>query len=168
MFILVHDSFNCQLLLKRKYQWFPRVYATRILVLFFFQFTTEVIIYMYVKNVNNRIFRRTLSNFRSGSLKLAIETGRYAKSKIPLENRLCIFCDSSHIETETHFLLHCDFYTDIRRDLFSRANQVCGYFNNMNDTERMIFLMNNTHIINHVAKSLHTMFSRRKSHLSNL
>ena len=122
----------------------------------------------YVKNVKTVFLEEQLSNFRSGSLKLAIETGRYAKPKIPLENRLCIFCDSSHIETETHFLLHCDFYTDIRRALFSKANQVCGYFNNMNDTERMIFLMNDTHIINHVAKSLHTMFSRRKSHLSNL
>ena len=80
-----------------------------------------------------------MSNFRSGSLKLAIETGRYAKPKIPLENRLCIFCDGSHIETETHFLLHCDFYTDIRRDLFSKANQVCECFSNMNDTEKNDF-----------------------------
>ena len=33
--------------------------------------------------------------------------------------------------------------------------------------KKMIFLMNDTHIINHVAKSLHTMFSRRKITSSN-
>ena len=45
------------------------------------------------------------------------------------------------------------------------TNLICEYFSNMNDTEKMIFLMNDTHIINHVAKNLHTMFSRRKLHL---
>ena len=72
----------------------------------------------YVKNVKNRIFRRTLSNFRSGSLKLAIETGGYAKPKIPLENRLCIFCDGSHIETETHFFYYIVIFILISEDIF--------------------------------------------------
>ena len=106
----------------------------------------------------------------AGRVKTALAPGRWSNYVIGVtaiagRNRLCIFCDGSHIETETHFLLHCDFYTDIRRDLYSKANQVCEYFSYMNDTERMIFLMNDTHIINHVAKSLHTMFSRRKLHL---
>ena len=57
----------------------------------------------YVKCVRNRGHRRILSKFRSGSLPLAVETGRYARPKIPLEDRKCKYCKSNCVEDETHF-----------------------------------------------------------------
>ena len=57
----------------------------------------------YVKNVFNRQHRRILSNFRSGCLPLAVETGRYTRPKIPLNERKCIFCNNNSFEDEIHF-----------------------------------------------------------------
>ena len=69
----------------------------------------------------SRDHRRVLFRLRSCSLPLEIETGRYTKPKTPLTDRLCKYCHSSAIEDETHFLLDCDLYTDIRSTLFEKA-----------------------------------------------
>ena len=53
-----------------------------------------------------------LVNFRIGAHDLEIETGRHRN--IPRENRKCKVCISNSVEDEYHFLLNCDFYTDIR------------------------------------------------------
>ena len=45
----------------------------------------------YVKQIIPRSYRRIMALFRAGSLPLAIETGRYARPHIPLNNRLCIY-----------------------------------------------------------------------------
>ena len=60
-----------------------------------------------------------------------METGRFTRPKTPLSDRLCKFCNSSVVEEETHFLLDCDFYTDIRHILYEKAlslNQNFGQF----------------------------------------
>ena len=44
---------------------------------------------------------------------LRIETGRYIGQ--PLDERLCKFCS---IENESHFLLECQHYNDIRSKIF--------------------------------------------------
>ena len=51
-------------------------------------------------------------------LTLAIETGRYAKPPVPVENRLCVVCNKNCVETENHFLLDCPLYDDLRLILF--------------------------------------------------
>ena len=47
-------------------------------------------------------------------LTLAIETGRYAKPPVPVENRLCFACNKNCVENENHFLLDCPLYDDLR------------------------------------------------------
>ena len=60
--------------------------------------------------------RSIVAQFRSGTLPLRIETGRFTGLKI--EERLCLICkDNISIETETHFLLECSHYTK-ERDIF--------------------------------------------------
>ena len=119
----------------------------------------------YVNTVKNRTYRKVYSNFRSGSLPLAIETGRYAKPIIPLEQRLCNFCNENMVEDETHFILHCDLYSDIRYELYEKATKVCCNFILLNDKEKMCFLMNNVNLQHDVAKTLYAMFNRRKMFL---
>ena len=63
----------------------------------------------YVTCNLSRGHRRTLAKFRSCSLPLAIETGRYNRPKTPVFERLCKFCDTNAIEDETHFLVDCEF-----------------------------------------------------------
>ena len=105
--------------------------------------------------MKNRTYRKVYSNFRSGSLPLAIETGRYAKPIIPLEQRLCNFCNENTVEDETHFILHCDLYSDIRYELYEKATKVCCNFILLNDKEKMCILMNNVNLQHDVAKTLY-------------
>ena len=76
-----------------------------------------------------------------------------------------MLCESSQVESETHFLLHCNFYADLRRDLFGRCNKVIENFSSLSDFSKMIILMNNNSTIHHVAKCVHAMYSRRKQHI---
>ena len=59
--------------------------------------------------------RKALSQVRLSSLKLAILTGKWYKIK--KEERKCKFCDSNEIEDESHFILQCSNYEELRKDL---------------------------------------------------
>lgn len=102
-------------------------------------FTTEPYITMNMR----RDHRRILAKFRSCNIPLAVETGRYSKPKTPLNERLCKFCDTASVEDETHFLIDCDFYSDIRYDLFRCANTLNINFNSFASADKLIFLMQN-------------------------
>ena len=72
----------------------------------------------------HRPYRRVMALFRAGSLPLAIETGRYARPPVPVENRLCIVCNKNCVETEKHFLLDCPLYDDMRLILFYNVHSL--------------------------------------------
>ena len=105
-------------------------------------YKTDLLTEHYVKLNMERSHRRILAKFRSGSLPLQIEIGRYAKPKVPLDNRICKLCKDNVVEDELHFLLCCDFYSDLRRPLINKA-QLCNVdFTNMLIKDKFIFIMN--------------------------
>ena len=59
--------------------------------------------------------RNTLSKLKLSSFKVAIVTGKRLKTK--KEERKCKFCDLNEVEDETHFLLQCRNYKDLRKGL---------------------------------------------------
>ena len=68
------------------------------------------------------VHRSALCKFRRGVAPLRIETGRY--EGLPLDGRFCPFCNANNnsvIENESHVLLDCNFYWDIRNTLLDRA-----------------------------------------------
>jgi hypothetical protein len=67
-------------------------------------FTTEE----YVQYCNSRTKRSFLAQFRSGTLPLAIETGRFKNLKP--EDRVCELCNCGDTESEFHFLSICIAY----------------------------------------------------------
>ncbi|XP_050415446.1 uncharacterized protein LOC126829542 isoform X2 [Patella vulgata] len=67
--------------------------------------------YVLVNNLPRHI-RKATSLLRSGSSDLMIETLRYSHPPTPCICRLCPFC--SEIETESHFLIECKMYSDLR------------------------------------------------------
>ena len=117
----------------------------------------------YVKLNMRRDHRRILARFRSCNLPLEIEKGRYTKPKTPLNQRLCKFCNASTIEDETHFLISCNFYTDIRYDLFKNAVEMKSNFSAMADSEKLIFLMKTDMLQYKLASTLVQMNRRRRS-----
>ena len=57
---------------------------------------------------------RLLSNLRTGAHHLAIETGRWARPKLPRQHRVCSKCSCTVVEDEVHFLFECPAYDRIR------------------------------------------------------
>ena len=70
----------------------------------------------YVTANLSRTQRSLMAKIRSGTLCLAVETGRFRS--IPLENRLCELCNSS-VEDEKHFICQCPFFSTLRSKLLS-------------------------------------------------
>ena len=62
--------------------------------------------------LNIYIQRSALARLYSGNLPLRIETGRYRN--IPRPERLCVFCDSGHVEDEIHFITECALHAQNR------------------------------------------------------
>ena len=59
--------------------------------------------------------RNALSKLGLSSFKLAIMTGKWFKTK--KEEQISKFCDLSKVEDQTHFLLQCRNYKDLRKGL---------------------------------------------------
>ena len=55
-------------------------------------------------------------SLRNGSNRLEIEKGRW--SKLEVEMRICKRCEMKKVEDESHFILECDKYKDLRSKLF--------------------------------------------------
>ena len=104
--------------------------------------------------------RSIITQFRAGILPLRLETGRYINE--PLENRLCTMCTENCIEDETHFLLSCQKYNNIRTDVFGEI-VTRDEFNSLNDVEKIEYLF--TNCVRKVAKYLIKAFLMRRDAL---
>ncbi len=118
----------------------------------------------YLVKVYSKKYRSAMSKFRCGVAPLKIETGRY--NGTPLEDRVCFNCPSQ-IESEQHVLISCNVYNDIRTTLFQYANAVCNQFNDMNETDKMCFLLSDQDMCTEVAKTLYMILTRRREILYN-
>ncbi len=105
---------------------------------------------------------RVLSKLRCGTLPLAIETGRYQMPSIPLNERICKFCDHNVIESEIHFLIQCPFYDDLRYNVFNIMHNKTDF--NVPAQSKYILLMTDTNIQVSLVNMCYNMFSRRKRH----
>ncbi len=118
----------------------------------------------YVTSILNRSQRSILAQFRCGILPLKIETGRF--QDIPLEYRLCIMCDGDFLESESHFMLHCQKYSDLRWDMFQMAQTVFPNFMFEGDEAKLNMLMSDA-LVKDTAKYLHKSFQMRQSFIYN-
>ena len=114
----------------------------------------------FTKIINNRSYRSITAQFRCGILPLAIETGRY--NNIPIEFRLCNYCNENVIEDESHFLLYCPVYDEFRNSLFSKAFDNNENFVNMSNSMKFKLLMSRD-MIRFTAEFLHKAYEKRRS-----
>ena len=82
---------------------------------FYTIFKTDVSKSEYLEHITNPKHRKAVAKLRSGNHNLRIESGRHCTPKIPEHLRICHYCHSNEIENETHFLLYCNRYKDIRQ-----------------------------------------------------
>ena len=112
-------------------------------------FKSEYHIESHIKQIISKKYRAVLAQFRSGILPLKVETGRF--SNIPLAKRLYEFCSSNAIEDETHFLLYCDHYNELRRNLFDLISQSFADFEDLDQRDQIKILMDFPSIVKSTA-----------------
>ena len=116
----------------------------------------------YMRSVTTRSHRSALAKFRCGVAPLRLETGRYERGRIPVEERICLLCDCNEVESEAHVILKCPLYQDLRVELFATAEDVNVLFNELLDNEKVSFLLSNTNIVKKTARVLHSILQRRQ------
>ena len=120
-------------------------------------FKTEFGVEAYLLGLIDSKLIKILSGFRMSCHLLAIEKGRHQKPKVPVEDRVCVYCDKNAIEDEKHFLMECTLYDDIRETFFekrSSLNLVNNDFKTIMTCDKSLF---------YLAKALTSMFNKRKT-----
>ena len=79
-------------------------------------------------------FKKTsFTKFRLSNHKLRIESDRFKTPRIPSELRVCTQCQQHVTEDETHLLLYCDMYNELRSKLFNDICECYGHFHDISD-----------------------------------
>ena len=94
----------------------------------------------YLSFLKDRTKLRFLTKFRISNHELRVETGRYAKPKLPRDERYCQICNTNNVEDEFHFLLKCPAYHDQRSTLFNSL----GIIENTAPSDLFVELMSST------------------------
>ena len=115
----------------------------------------------YVKFNLSRGQRSLMAQFRSGTLPLRIEVGRY-RGESPNE-RVCEFCSLNEIEDERHFVFRCTLYTQERLELFE-DNKIDK--NNNITLEQKLYLLFENHTFL-FAKYIQKCYFKRNSEMYN-
>jgi hypothetical protein len=139
--------------------WSASIHTNRKLF-YYAQYKKELKFENYLNALDVRKFRYAYVNFRTSSHSLEIEYGRY--NKVAIENRLCKCCTKNQIEDEYHFLLCCEFYSELRNQYIPNK-----YFRNTNIHKFKILMSSQcVHTIRAVATYIYHATKKRQSFLN--
>ena len=93
-----------------------------------------------IKNINHR---KALAKLRSGNHNLRIESGRHCIPKIPENLRICQYCSSNEFGNDIHFLLYCNHFENIGKQLTNDIKLKYAGFDSLGEQDKIIFLFNN-------------------------
>lgn len=96
----------------------------------------------YLELVKACKYRTAISKLRASSHILEIQRGRYDRPKKPREERLCVLC--GNVEDEEHFVMKCRINHQERHQLFSRISRFNYSFGHLDDSDKFLFLFNNS------------------------
>ena len=85
---------------------------------------------------------------------------------IPVEFRLCIFCNDNVCESEVHFLLHCNLYNDLREELFVYVARINPIFHSLSEFDKIGSLMSKD-IVKSTAQFIQKAIMKRRQVLYN-
>ena len=115
----------------------------------------------YVSKSMPREARKAIARLRSGTLPIYVELGRY--HNIPLQNRICNYCNSNAVEDEKHLLLDCELYKDIRHDMIKEMCSLKPDFMERSILSQFCILMSTTSIQCILGTTLVKMLKRRNA-----
>lgn len=127
-------------------------------------FKTNINFENYLNLIPNSSHRKALTQLRTSSHKLAIETGRYCKPKKALEERICTTCDA--VENEIHFLIKCPRHSNERTQLYKEVTDACPNFLVLSDEQKFLYLVTSEgKIIKATAKFCHLSFEKHNTYI---
>ena len=107
--------------------------------------------------------RMLMAKIRLGILPLHKETGRHKTPHTRENERVCKVCLNGEIENELHFLLKCNFYSELRQSL-NVIIQSSG-LQNSNDDEKLFFLLNDDIAVKSTGKFIIAAYDKRSKFL---
>ena len=116
----------------------------------------------YVTTIMGRSQRHALAVFRCGVAPIRLETGRYERPPLPVNQRTCFHCKND-VETEIHVILDCSLYEDIRENLLQSAEQKVFNFLELSKEDKFSQILSNPDLIFDTAKSLQAILLRRRT-----
>ena len=117
----------------------------------------------YLSVIKDYRYIMALARFRISSHNLRIETGRYSRPKLQVEDRVCIYCDSQETEDEVHFLNRCIYFKNERAILYRKCSKYIDDLYDINDDMVFVQIMTSCepNVILATAKYLFTCFNKR-------
>ena len=129
----------------------------------------------YVTKALSFFERKHMARLRLGCLQLRIESGRYVRPPLTINERICLICSESkaqqgsepEIETETHFLLFCEKYDILRNKLFSIIYKPEN-FGIMDEATKLNVILNLPENCKHTAQFIADAYSMRNKIINKL
>ena len=114
------------------------------------------------------IQRKFISKLRLGCLEIRLETGRYARPRLPAEARLCQVCENQdeEVEDEIHFLFYCK-ASEEERSTWLNSLQKPENFLNLPSNEKLCIVLNNHDNVKQTAQHIIDVFDKRSKILNS-
>ena len=97
----------------------------------------------YIKTSMLHSRRSALAKFRCGVAPIRLETGRY--EGLNVEDRLCQYCENA-VECESHVLLDCVLYDDLRYFMFEGARRFHINFDSYTKDEKLSTILSDVNL----------------------
>ena len=97
---------------------------------------------------------------RYGVAPIGIELDRYTNT--PLNDRICRQCNIGSIGSESHVLLNCILFQDIRDSLFVSLSSQFVDFNTLSDKDKLCLILSGDGCLIECAKACHEILQRRR------
>ena len=123
----------------------------------------------YISKPLSFVQRKFLAKLRLGCLEIRIETGRYARPRLPEEARICQICQNQGQvpEDEEHFLFKCETYENERSDWLSSLVKPEN-FAILPKNEKLIIVLNSDQNLKKTAQYVINIYDKRSKIVSNL
>ena len=130
---------------------------------FYSALKTELGTEKYLTDVTNVKHRTDLTRLRLSCHSLNIETGRYTRPETAREDRICTLCNTNTVEDETHILVNCPCYENIRTEHIQETILT----SDMTDHDKAVKILKSEDL-KPIAKFVHEIFETRDTMLDSL
>ena len=124
---------------------------------------------VYLKKPLSFIQRKFIAKLRLGCLEIRLETGRWARPRLPEESRICLVCPNQdqEPESELHFLFKCSTYQHERQSWLQKLT-IPENFQELQPEFKLDLVLNNPDNVKITSQYVINIFDKRSKIVSKL